>query len=117
MTHTCHARGCPTAVRPTLLMCARHWRLVPNAIQQEVYATYRRGQCDDRRPSLAWHEAASAAIGYVALEEKQGLTKNEVRALARRGYEAKIVEAYVAKMGENRRAAIMRTLSELQGNL
>jgi hypothetical protein len=27
------------------------------------------GQCDDKRPSLAWHEAADAAIGAVAIKE------------------------------------------------
>jgi len=34
-----------------------------------VLARYRSGQCDDKRPSLAWHEAADAAIASVALSE------------------------------------------------
>lgn len=64
--HHCHARGCRTAVKPELLMCLRHWRQVPKPLQQAVWRTYRPGQCDDKRPSMAWHEAADAAIAFVA---------------------------------------------------
>lgn len=74
-------------MRPTLLMCPSHWRLVPASIRRAVYAAYRRGQCDDKRPSAAWHEAASAAIGYVALQCGLGiLSMNEVKALRAHGY-------------------------------
>lgn len=69
MSHTCHAIRCETGCRPTMLMCRRHWVMVPANLQRRVYATYRRGQCDDRRPGPAWHEAADAAIGAVALSE------------------------------------------------
>ena len=81
--HTCHARGCSTPVRPELLMCGRHWRLVPRNVQSVVYETYRAGQCDDKRPSAEWHEAASAAIGYVAQLEKQKFSVAEARAMAK----------------------------------
>lgn len=87
--HLCHARGCPTPVKPELLMCLRHWRLVPRDIQARVYATYRRGQCDDMKPSKEWHEAASAAIGYVAALTTGGITGPEVRALRLLGYGTK----------------------------
>lgn len=50
-------------------MCLKHWRAVPSEIQRKVWATYRPGQCDDKRPSEAWHEVADAAICLVAHQE------------------------------------------------
>jgi len=68
--HHCHARGCATSCPPEHLMCARHWRMVPSDLQRAVWATYRPGQCDDKRPSAAWHAAADAAIAHVAERER-----------------------------------------------
>ena len=85
--HTCHARACARPVRPQLLMCARHWGQVPLTIQRAVYAAYREGQCDDMNPSKAWHRAADAAIGYVAVKDRQTLRIQEVQALRAWGYE------------------------------
>ncbi len=48
-------------------MCWPHWRAVPAKLQRRVWETYRRGQCDDKRPSKEWHQAADAAIAAVAL--------------------------------------------------
>lgn len=73
MTHTCHAIGCERNVPPKLLMCRAHWRKVPAALQRAVWATYRRGQEDDKRPSRAYIEAANAAIASVAREEQREL--------------------------------------------
>jgi hypothetical protein len=67
--HRCHAWACAEKVPPELLMCRRHWRMVPSTIQDEVWQHYRPGQCRDRQPSRAWHIAADAAIAYVALCE------------------------------------------------
>lgn len=69
--HHCHARGCLMPTRPEMLMCLRHWRMVPKDLQRQVWATYRPGQCDDKQPSEAWHEAADAAIMAVAKKEKR----------------------------------------------
>lgn len=69
MSHHCHAKLCTTHCRPELLMCPKHWRMVPAILKRRVLATYRRGQCNDKSPSLAWHEAADAAIASVALKE------------------------------------------------
>lgn len=49
-------------------MCYPHWKTVPAKLQRRVWDTYRNGQCDDKRPSEAWHEAADAAIAAVALK-------------------------------------------------
>lgn len=69
--HRCHARGCTVKTKPEMLMCRRHWFMVPPAIRRRVWATYRAGQCDDKRPSESWHEAADAAIRAV-FEKEQG---------------------------------------------
>jgi len=69
--HTCHARGCERAVPPELLMCG----------QRAVWAAYRPGQCEDKRPSEAWHLAADAAIGYVARAEGQPVRQVELEAI------------------------------------
>lgn len=84
MSHKCHARECTTSVRPQLLMCALHWRSVPRNIQAGVLRHYRDGQCDDKRPSLEWHEAASAAIGFVARLE--GFKSSVAESMALREY-------------------------------
>ena len=87
LPHTCHARDCGAAVRPELLMCLRHWRMVPRTIQRAVWAAYRPGQCADMRPSEAWHRAADAAIGYVARAEGRAVRLVEAQALREFGYE------------------------------
>ena len=79
--HTCHARGCKVVVPPERLMCLAHWRMVPRSIQQAVWRSYRTGQCEDRRPSAAWHQAADAAIGFVARLEKQPVRAVELEAI------------------------------------
>jgi Domain of unknown function (DUF4326) len=82
MEHHCHARGCESIVKPELLMCWYHWKQVPKNVQQAVWATYRPGQCDDKHPSQEWHQAADAAIGYIARKEGHKLRPVEEKALA-----------------------------------
>ncbi len=69
MAHKCHATGCTTPIRPELLMCLPHWKKVPYLLKQQVWATYRPGQCDDMKPSRAYCEAAKAAVIAVAQRE------------------------------------------------
>jgi hypothetical protein len=71
LNHTCHARGCETPCKPEMLMCGKHWRMVPAHIQRAVYKHYRAGQCDDKKPSRAWHDAADAAIKAVSAAENK----------------------------------------------
>lgn len=73
--HRCHARGCTTAVAPRLLMCGRHWRMVPTHIQAAVWATYVRGQEVRKDPSPGYIEAATAAIDAVAAKEYKKITR------------------------------------------
>lgn len=71
MGHECHAEGCSKAIPPALLMCREHWRMVPYQLRGAVLRAYRPGQCDDKRPSAAWLEAARAAINAVAARERR----------------------------------------------
>lgn len=81
--HRCHATGCIRRVQPEMLMCRDHWRAVPDGIRKKVWAAYRPGQCDDMKPSREWHEAADAAIGWVARREGRHVTVAQIEALAR----------------------------------
>lgn len=69
--HCCHAKNCSVEVKPELLMCFKHWKMVPKAIQLKVWKHYRPGQCDDKKPSKEWFEAAHQAINAVAVKETE----------------------------------------------
>lgn len=68
--HHCHARNCKLKVPPEMLMCKRHWFMVPMPIRNRVWKHYRKGQCDDMRPSEEWLEAANDAIAAVYKAER-----------------------------------------------
>lgn len=67
--HHCHATRCRVSVPPEMLMCRRHWFMVPRDVRLKVWATYRQGQCDDLNPSAAYCRAAKAAVVAVATRE------------------------------------------------
>lgn len=69
MPHTCHAVECEVAVAPQMLMCRRHWFMVPLKLRNRVWATYQDGQCDTFDPTSAYCQAAKAAVA-----EKEGRT-------------------------------------------
>lgn len=52
-----------------MLMCYRHWSMVPRDLQARVWATYRRGQEVDKQPSNDYLDAALAAIHAVYARE------------------------------------------------
>ncbi len=79
--HHCHAVNCPNPCEPERLMCPGHWFMVPTSLQQAVWAHYREGQCDDKNPSVPWHIAADAAIGYVAHKEGLVVSRRQMDAL------------------------------------
>jgi hypothetical protein len=63
-TYGCKATGCQTLVNHPLLMCVEHWRLVPAAVQRQVWAAWRRiGREPDAREAHA--KAVQAAIDAV----------------------------------------------------
>jgi len=65
VVHRCHASGCGAFTEQRLLMCSEHWALVPVGLKKRICSTYRDGQCDDKRPSPDWLDAAHAAIKAV----------------------------------------------------
>ncbi len=69
LEHHCHAEGCTRKVKPELLMCFYHWRMVPKDLQREVWRHYRAGQCDDKNPSRDYMAAAKAAIAAVKAKQ------------------------------------------------
>lgn len=42
-THKCPVTGCVEQQPQHLLMCARHWRMVPQTIQAKVWETWKSG--------------------------------------------------------------------------
>lgn len=67
--HLCHANRCTTPVPPKMLMCPKHWIMVPQELKKEVWAYYRPGQERDKQPSKLWMRAAKNAIEYVQKKE------------------------------------------------
>jgi hypothetical protein len=64
--HTCHAMRCETKVPPRMFMCLRHWRMVPRAMQANIWAQYVPGQERRKDPTDAYLRATREAIDYVA---------------------------------------------------
>lgn len=77
MSHHCHAACCKKSVPPEMLMCKKHWFMVPRHIQQLIWKHYRVGQCDDQLITHEYAEAARAAVRSVA--EDEGRTEEQIR--------------------------------------
>lgn len=72
--HHCHAEGCTTHVPPRLLMCRKHWSMVPRPLQAAVWDAYVPGQEQRKDPTSMYLDAARAAIEVVADKEgRRGL--------------------------------------------
>lgn len=74
----CAAVGCGAKISPQLLMCRKHWFIVPKSIRDRVWANYVRGQ-EKRLDATdaymaAYHEAVAAVArreGYQAEAQAQ----------------------------------------------
>lgn len=69
MSHLCHAEGCRVPVPPKMLMCPKHWQMVPAATQRLVWKAYRPGQEKDKSPSAGYLIVQAIAVGQVAVKE------------------------------------------------
>lgn len=100
--HTCHALGCRAPCPPRHLMCARHWSMVPAALQREVYRTVRlRGRGGSVDSTWApWWRAAHRAIAEVAHLEVPNAAKRDA-------YIAR-AEAFAAKLEARAAGAVVR---------
>lgn len=54
-----------------MFMCKVHWRMVPRALRDAIWATYRPGQERDKTPSDAYLDTARAA--QVAVADAEGV--------------------------------------------
>jgi hypothetical protein len=81
MSHTCHAADCDRVVPPRLLMCLKHWRMVPGDIQRMVLVHYNRGQEVRKDPTEAYLAVQALAIAVVAKAE--GLKEQAYQAMIR----------------------------------
>lgn len=84
MKHTCHAIGCSDPVPPKKLFCLPHWRILSTSLQMKVWHAYRRGQCDDKKPSRRWMLAAGKAVEVIAAREGQEPTLSPLVRLMRK---------------------------------
>lgn len=62
--HQCAAASCGKQVDLELLMCRRHWFMVPPDLRAKVWQGYRRGMDE------AYDQAVTAAVEAVARREK-----------------------------------------------
>ena len=67
--HTCHARGCEKAVPRKMLMCGRHWAMVPTDLKLAVWAVYVPGQEERMNPTDEYLKVSNLAIEAVAKME------------------------------------------------
>lgn len=67
--HLCHAEGCIEEVLPKMFMCYRHWRKVPNADKDLLWALYRSGQEITKDPSDEYVAHAMKCVEIVARKE------------------------------------------------
>lgn len=84
MSHHCHAEGCERPVKPKLLMCYPHWKLVPLRLQRAIWAIYRKGQEIDKRPSAAYMAAQRRAVAVVARAEGKAAIADRLEDKAKR---------------------------------
>lgn len=61
--HKCAADGCAKIVASEMLMCRRHWFMVPKDLRGRVWAGYHRGM------DAEYQVAVSAAVDEVARVE------------------------------------------------
>lgn len=65
MGHRCHAKGCDKVVPHEMLMCRRHWFMVPKPVRDQVWDSY----LTHGALSPPWLEAVRLAQAAVAAKE------------------------------------------------
>jgi len=60
--HPCPIRGCAVPVAGRMLTCRWHWRMLPQHLRQNIWASWRDGK---GRGSLAHYRACEAGIAAV----------------------------------------------------
>lgn len=63
--HECHWPSCSKQVPPAMWGCREHWMMLPRFLRQKIWATYRPGQENDRRPSIGYLAAAEQVQEWI----------------------------------------------------
>lgn len=71
--HSCHWPGCNRQVPPAMWGCKTHWFKIPKGLRDRIWATYRPGQEEDRRPSEAYIKVAQAVQDWIRENHEQGI--------------------------------------------
>ena len=72
--HVCHAEGCEVLVKPAYFMCPKHWRMVPRALQMEIWKYFNPGQEEgEASVSREYLDAHQRAVAAVAAAEGRAL--------------------------------------------
>lgn len=64
-TKKCSCRTCDTTIPGYLLMCQRHWMMVPSGVRVEVQNAYREGREMKIHPTQRYLDARTTAIRIV----------------------------------------------------
>jgi hypothetical protein len=77
--HHCHVPGCTVTTAPKLLTCPAHWKLVPEALEREVYLTVnKRGRVIDASWAPWWRAQAKAIHAIMQAEKSRPREAREV---------------------------------------
>jgi hypothetical protein len=57
---TCPIHGCTNTLKVGLLMCGRHWRLVPRTLQKDVHRTWKHWMRVPHENRIAYVDAVKA---------------------------------------------------------
>lgn len=63
-THDCAAEGCTTQCKTGMLMCRKHWFMVPKPLRDDVWSGWNNG-----RPRPHYRSAVANAIEAVKTRE------------------------------------------------
>lgn len=72
--HHCHWPGCTRKTKPAMYSCTPHWFTWPKHIRDAIWATYRIGQEQDKRPSAGYLLASQAATAWAIDHERHKRT-------------------------------------------
>lgn len=80
-----------------MLMCLKHWRMVPKIMQDDIWRAYRPGQEIDKRPSQEYVKAQQRAIAVVVIVESGVTLELAIKILEKqfplKGENMKVTEA------------------------
>lgn len=76
--HPCHATSCPREVPAGMLMCRRHWRMVPLALQREIPRLWDRHRLTGAKLPVRYFAAVREAVASVARQEAAARPQQEL---------------------------------------